>query len=446
MWFRRDLRLADNHALAAAVAGGDRVIPLFVLDDVLWERSGANRRRFLAGCLASLHDDLGGATRDPSRRSGRRDSPARRRARRRQRLPCPGRGRVRPPPRRRGGGRACRRRAGARRGRQPVRGTCRHDPHGRRRHVQGLQRLPPSLAPAAPASDRAAPVRRADDRWRAVGPSPEPTGRHRRPARAGRVRSPPDARPFHGVTRRHLRRDPRRPRRRSNQPPVAVPQVRLPPPPPAPPAPRRAQPVARHVRRRAGVARLLRRRARLLAGVGVALVEPGDGRHEGRPRQAGGRALRRLVRRPHGLPDRRRRHAPTGRRGVDAQPGAHDHRQLPRQGPPRRLDHGGAVLHGATRGRRPAVEQPRLAVGRRHRHRRRALPPHLQPDPAVGAVRHRRRLHPPLGARARRSRRPARPRPVDCAGRPTAPVSAADRRPRHGAGRGARSLPAVRSR
>ncbi len=64
MWFRRDLRLADNHTLTAAVAdaraGGGGVIPLFVIDDRLWKPAGANRRWFLAGCLAALDADLGG--------------------------------------------------------------------------------------------------------------------------------------------------------------------------------------------------------------------------------------------------------------------------------------------------------------------------------------------------------------------------------------------------
>src|SRR4051794_19370025 len=64
MWFRRDLRLADNHALTAAVAdaraGGGGVIPLFVIDDRLWKPAGTNRRWFLAGCLAALDADLGG--------------------------------------------------------------------------------------------------------------------------------------------------------------------------------------------------------------------------------------------------------------------------------------------------------------------------------------------------------------------------------------------------
>ena len=64
MWFRRDLRLADNHALAAAIEdardGGGAVIPLFVLDDALWDASGANRQWFLAGCLAELDAALDG--------------------------------------------------------------------------------------------------------------------------------------------------------------------------------------------------------------------------------------------------------------------------------------------------------------------------------------------------------------------------------------------------
>ena len=54
----------------------------------------------------------------------------------------------------------------------------------------------------------------------------------------------------------------------------------------------------------------------------------------------------------------------------------------------------------APRRRRPGVEQPRLAVGGRHRHRRRAVLPRVQPRRAGGAVRSRRRLHPPVGARS----------------------------------------------
>ncbi|MET0144986.1 MAG: deoxyribodipyrimidine photo-lyase [Ilumatobacteraceae bacterium] len=64
MWFRRDLRLADNHALTDAIAdarrSGGAVIALFVVDDALWESSGANRRWFLSGCLRELDTALDG--------------------------------------------------------------------------------------------------------------------------------------------------------------------------------------------------------------------------------------------------------------------------------------------------------------------------------------------------------------------------------------------------
>jgi len=42
LWFRRDLRLRDHPALAAAAASGP-VLPLFVLDPVLTRSAGANR-------------------------------------------------------------------------------------------------------------------------------------------------------------------------------------------------------------------------------------------------------------------------------------------------------------------------------------------------------------------------------------------------------------------
>jgi len=59
-WFRRDLRLADNPALAAAVAGGGPVIPLYVLDDETPERRavGAAGRWWLHHSLRSLDGDL----------------------------------------------------------------------------------------------------------------------------------------------------------------------------------------------------------------------------------------------------------------------------------------------------------------------------------------------------------------------------------------------------
>ncbi len=60
LWFRRDLRLADNPALAAALARGGPVIPVFVLDETTpgrWAPGGASRW-WLHHSLASLDADL----------------------------------------------------------------------------------------------------------------------------------------------------------------------------------------------------------------------------------------------------------------------------------------------------------------------------------------------------------------------------------------------------
>ena len=57
MWFRRDLRLADNPALIAAAEDGD-VLPLFVLDPALWGPSGPSRRAYLGASLRSLDASL----------------------------------------------------------------------------------------------------------------------------------------------------------------------------------------------------------------------------------------------------------------------------------------------------------------------------------------------------------------------------------------------------
>lgn len=60
MWFRNDLRLGDNRALAAAVASGAPVVPIFILDDVTpgpWKVGGASRW-WLHMSLASLGADL----------------------------------------------------------------------------------------------------------------------------------------------------------------------------------------------------------------------------------------------------------------------------------------------------------------------------------------------------------------------------------------------------
>ena len=61
MWFRRDLRLADNPALLDAVAAGDgRVLALFVLDSAVWDKAGSPRQEQLAASLRSLSDSIGG--------------------------------------------------------------------------------------------------------------------------------------------------------------------------------------------------------------------------------------------------------------------------------------------------------------------------------------------------------------------------------------------------
>ena len=59
-WFRRDLRLNDSPALAAAAAAGD-VVGVFVLDDTLLAPAGATRRTYLAATLESLDRSMGGA-------------------------------------------------------------------------------------------------------------------------------------------------------------------------------------------------------------------------------------------------------------------------------------------------------------------------------------------------------------------------------------------------
>jgi deoxyribodipyrimidine photo-lyase len=57
-WVRRDLRLADNPALLAAVAEGVPVLPFFVLDPVLLRSAGLGRRAWLLAALHALDSDL----------------------------------------------------------------------------------------------------------------------------------------------------------------------------------------------------------------------------------------------------------------------------------------------------------------------------------------------------------------------------------------------------
>lgn len=65
IWFRNDLRLADNPALFAAVAEHDELLPVVILDPrqhgaslIGKERSGPFRRRFLAEGIQSLDAEL----------------------------------------------------------------------------------------------------------------------------------------------------------------------------------------------------------------------------------------------------------------------------------------------------------------------------------------------------------------------------------------------------
>ena len=85
-------------------------------------------------------------------------------------------------------------------------------------------------------------------------------------------------------------------------------------------------------------------------------------------------------------------------------------RQLPDQGPARRWPRGARHFLRPPRRRRPGLQQPRLAVGGRHGHRRGAVLPGLQPDHAGHQVRPAGRLRPPLGARAARTAGQARAR------------------------------------
>ena len=60
MWFRRDLRISDNPALLAAIAAGDEIVPLFIMNDEVAKNSGPYRLAYLAKSLQSLDISLGG--------------------------------------------------------------------------------------------------------------------------------------------------------------------------------------------------------------------------------------------------------------------------------------------------------------------------------------------------------------------------------------------------
>jgi deoxyribodipyrimidine photo-lyase len=55
VWFKRDLRVHDHAALAAACASGEPVLPLYILEPALWQQPELSGRQF-AFLLESLHD------------------------------------------------------------------------------------------------------------------------------------------------------------------------------------------------------------------------------------------------------------------------------------------------------------------------------------------------------------------------------------------------------
>ena len=60
LWFRRDLRLHDHPALAAAAQNDEEVLACFVVDPRLEASSGRRRLQFLGDSLRQLRDDLDG--------------------------------------------------------------------------------------------------------------------------------------------------------------------------------------------------------------------------------------------------------------------------------------------------------------------------------------------------------------------------------------------------
>ena len=59
-WFRRDLRLADNPALSAAIESSDEIVPVFILDENLINSAGTKRLAYLGQSLREL-DKIGRA-------------------------------------------------------------------------------------------------------------------------------------------------------------------------------------------------------------------------------------------------------------------------------------------------------------------------------------------------------------------------------------------------
>lgn len=59
IWFRRDLRISDHPALNAAIAAGDEIVPVFILDPKLNNASGEKRLAYMVQSLHLLDASLG---------------------------------------------------------------------------------------------------------------------------------------------------------------------------------------------------------------------------------------------------------------------------------------------------------------------------------------------------------------------------------------------------
>ncbi len=59
IWFRRDLRLADNPALLKAMANSEEIVPVFILDEKLIGATGDKRLAYLGQSLRALDQSLG---------------------------------------------------------------------------------------------------------------------------------------------------------------------------------------------------------------------------------------------------------------------------------------------------------------------------------------------------------------------------------------------------
>ena len=57
-WFRRDLRLADNPALLAAIENREELIAVFILDEKIIKDSGSKRLAYLGQSLRALDESL----------------------------------------------------------------------------------------------------------------------------------------------------------------------------------------------------------------------------------------------------------------------------------------------------------------------------------------------------------------------------------------------------